>query len=161
VIPAYNDLAAVIACAKSLHKAASDKANLHIYIQDDASPAVDLTILNSFEGWSVERNPANLGFPSNCNAGARRGTSDIIVFCNQDVLAHPQLSDGWDSPLRHTFNTFSLCAIIGARLLFPNLSIQSAGGFFDADCQPYHRCLGYENPFAEEVSGVMLSLIHI
>lgn len=126
---------------------------MRILIQDDCSPNVDLTLLNGTSGtWEVERNPVNLGFPGNCNAGAARGTAPIIIFCNQDILAVKGMSDGWDAIISMAFKVHPEVGIIGPRLLFKNLAIQSAGGLFDRDCQPYHRCLGYVNPFTAEVS---------
>lgn len=102
--------------------------------------------------WHVARNERNLGFPGNCNVGAKHGSAPIIAFCNQDVLAVPGFSAGWDSALDAAFQAFPEMGILGPRLLFPNMSVQSVGGEFDKDCQPYHRCLGYSNPFAPEIS---------
>lgn len=152
IIPAYNHLDDVIRCVYSLggHMAAGD--NNELIIQDDASPLVDFTGLIPFA--SLERNAVNLGFAGNSNAGAARAKGDIFCFINQDIVATPEWSQGWDNALRAAFADPQV-GIVGARLLFPDGSIQSAGGVLDAGCAPVHRCLGYSNPNHAEVATPM------
>lgn len=129
-------------CLNSLQASATPP--IEFVIQDDCSPSVDLRSVIPPYAASVVRNERNLGFAGNSNAGAARATGEILLFCNQDVVAHNPLSMGWDKALIAAFENPEV-GIVGARLLFPNNTIQSAGGIYDAHLQPAHRCLGYSN----------------
>lgn len=94
---------------------------------------------------------ANGGFAVNCNAGAVRATGDVLFFVNQDVYAVQEWSQSWDAAILEPFNDPKV-GIVGARLLTPIGTIQSAGGVFDTAAQPVHRCLGYSNPHHPEVA---------
>ncbi len=153
IIPAYNDLAATLNCLNSLQATTSSDGHQWL-VQDDASPAMNFMACVPSSIASVARNIENQGFPGNCNAGASRAQEEILLFVNQDVFAVPHLNVGWDTALLMAFDDPQV-GIVGARLLFPDGSIQSAGGFFDAKCQPFHRCIGYSNPDYAEVNTPM------
>lgn len=143
IIPAFDNLPAVLTCLNSLRALAADPANIEWLVQDDASPNVLLPALIPPEVASVERNESNLGFAPNCNRAAKRATGDVLFFVNQDVYGVPQVSRGWDAALRAAFEGDPQIGVVGARLLFPNGTVQSAGGGIDGACQPYHPCLGW------------------
>ena len=145
IIPAYNNLPGVLTALNSLRALASDNSQIEYLVQDDASPDVEYAALIPHEIASVQRNPSNVGFAQNCNLAAGRATGDILLFVNQDVYGVPEHSQGWDVPLRACFEDEDhlRVGIVGARLLFPDGRVQSAGGQFDAACQPYHPCLGW------------------
>ena len=149
IIPAYNDGVGVMTALNSLQVTAT--APQQYLVQDDASPQLICSAVVPPAVASVERNERNLGFPGNCNAGARRAKGDILLFLNQDVYAVPDLSTGWDQALIEAFSDPDI-GIVGPRLLFPDGRIQSAGGLYDAKCQPYHRCIGYTDHDHHEVS---------
>lgn len=144
IIPAYNDAVDVLHCLNSLQATAADNATIQYIIQDDCSPDIDLRKIVPPYAAAVARNERNVGFSANCNQGAKRASGDILVFCNQDIEAN-QHSRGWDHELRLPFMADPNVAIVGARLLFPDGRIQSAGGLLDSHLQPFHRCLGYSN----------------
>lgn len=149
VIPAFNCLPELMTCLNSL--GLLSVTNPRMYAQDDCSPNVNLPAALHPAQVSVERNPVNLGFAGNVNAGAARTTEDIIFVVNQDVYGVPEWSSGWDTALLAAFEDSSV-GIVAPRLLFPNGTIQSCGGVFDAAYQPVHRCLGYSNPHHPEVA---------
>lgn len=151
IIPAYDDLASTLACLNSL-RAMQATADASYYVQDDASPHVNLFALIPACAASVVRNEVNLGFAGNANAGAARAEGDVLFFVNQDINAAWGWSNGWDAALLTAFLTNETAGIIGARLLFPNGAVQNAGGVFDALCQPVHRYLGFGNPHDPRVS---------
>ena len=123
---------------------------MEIIVQDDASPDFDLTeLIQPPEPAKIERNPANLGFAGNCNAGARRAQGDVLLFLNQDTRAR----EGWFDPLMAMFDD-PLVGIVGPKLLARVLvvekgqtieieTLQSCGGLYDAGRGPYHRYLGW------------------
>lgn len=148
IIPAYNHVADVLTALNSLRALrACDDTVFHV--QDDASPDANFPALIPPEVASVARNARNVGFAANCNAGAAQvldeRAADVLLFCNQDVFAVPEWSQGWDTALLNAFADPTV-GIVGARLLFPDGSVQNAGGVFDQFAQPVHRCLGWSNP---------------
>jgi GT2 family glycosyltransferase len=177
IIPFYNDLPALLTCLNSLHALQSHSLpqdslspsllvgegfrvrGNEFLVQDDASPAVDIRPLIAPNLASIERNPHNLGFAANCNTAAKRASGDqrkslrddILMFVNQDVYGVHNLSENWDSAILRAFEDETV-GIAGARLLFPDGRVQSAGGLFDARGTPYHRCFLWRNRDYHEIS---------
>lgn len=147
IVPAYNDLAGVMTCLNSL-QSFQETERVDYLVQDDCSTAyhAGACIPNA----RVAINAENVGFAANCNAGAARATGDVLMFVNQDVYGVNGWSNGWDGALLRAFADPDV-GIVGARLLFPSGAIQSAGGGFDARCQPYHPHLNCSNPHYWEV----------
>lgn len=148
IIPAYNCLADVLRCKMSLerYRFNTDRDVTEVLIQDDASPDYDGPELF---GICCQRNPVNLGFPGNCNAGARRAYGNILLFLNQDCLA---LTPNFDRVICDFFDGDPEVGIVGPTLLFPDGRVQSVGGRFDLKCQPYHEFLGASNLDWEPIS---------
>lgn len=147
VIPAFNHLADIMHALNSLR--ALSHTVLAFHVQDDCSPEVHLPLCIPREVASTSRNERNLGFAANANLGAWEAIAqyqpDVLFFVNQDVYGVSEWSAGWDAALLSAFSDSSV-GVAGARLLFPNGSIQNAGGEFDQLAQPVHRCLGWTNP---------------
>ena len=139
IIPAYNDLEAVLRCMQSVIQTTSPHRT-EVLIQDDASPNV---IMPPLLGNMCQRNEHNLGFPANCNAGAARARGDVIMLLNHDVWITQR---GWDERLLDFFELTPKAAVAKPTLLFPDGRVQSVGGEFDAACHPFHVALGAQNP---------------
>ena len=150
IIPAYNDVEGVLTALNSLRALNMGGYPVEYIVQDDASPERDLTNLIPPEIASTQRNENNLGFGGNCNAGAARANGDVLFFVNQDVYGVREWSDYWANMLIGGFDEAQV-GIVGSRLLFPNASIQNAGGLIDALGQPFHRNLGWSNPHHPDV----------
>lgn len=149
IIPAYNNLPGVLTALNSLQ--AMQAQPCEYIVQDDASPEIFFPAVIPPQSASAARNAVNLGFGGNCNAGASRAHGDILLFINQDVYAVHGWSEAWDAAIRSAFADANV-GIVGARLLFPDARVQSAGGLFDIRLQPYHRYLGWSNPHVPEVA---------
>lgn len=149
IIPAYEHLAEILKCINTL--ALTMTGDCELIVQDDCSPSVNLCDSLLPTGAQVARNAVNVGFAANANAGARRANGDLLFFVNQDTYATLERSKGWDAALIKAFDNPEI-GIVGARLLFPDNRIQSAGGLFDGRFAPFHRCLGYSDPDYHEVS---------
>lgn len=151
IIPLYNGLAQALRALNTLQGAAYAP---HEYIvQDDCGQyGADIRLCFHPAQASIDVNAHNLGFAGNCNAGAARASGDVLLFLNQDVFGVIPHSHHWDAAIMKPFAFDETVGIVGARLLFPDNSIQSAGGEFDIIGTPYHRCLGYSDPNYHEVS---------
>lgn len=155
IIPAFNHLEDTLVCLNSVQALAQDATPAQYIVSDDCSPDVFYPNMISPRVAQVCRNSVNLGFGTNCNAAAKHAAGDIILFLNQDIQAVVPLSIGWDTALQAAFMYDPQIAIVGARLLFPDGKLQSAGGEFDAKCAPVHRCLGWSNLTHPEISTPM------
>jgi len=134
---------------------------LEILVQDDCSPDFNIYDVIGMEPASAQRNECNLGFAGNCNAGAARSSGDVLLFLNQDTVAH----DGWFEPLMSMFND-PIVGIAGPKLTQPSVKytaktdvlfrkvsvsrsdelgsvIQSCGGLYGGNRGPFHRWLGW------------------
>lgn len=139
VIPAYNNLEAVLRCMQSVAQTTNPQRT-EFLVQDDCSPNI---VMPPLLGGICQRNEQNLGFPGNCNAGAARARGDVILLLNHDVWVTQR---GWDMRLLDFFDLTPEAAVAGPTLLFPNGNVQSVGGEFDAAGQPYHTALNAVNP---------------
>lgn len=140
VIPAYQNAVEVLTCLNSLR--AYSGRPFQCLVQDDCSPSVNFMAVVPPEVADVERNPVNLGFAGNCNAGAARAKLPFIAFVNQDVFAVEGYSNDWYTAIVRAFDDPQV-GIVGPRLLFPDGAVQSVGGMIDGARQPVHRCLGW------------------
>jgi GT2 family glycosyltransferase len=69
-------------------------------------------------------NSRNLGFAAGNNIGLRAATGDLLVLLNDDTETHA----GFLSALEHAFEDPAV-GIAGAKLLYPDGTIQHAGGY--------------------------------
>lgn len=159
IVVAHNHLEEVTECLATLQFMACREPEypIEFIVADDASDKVFLPKHISPCAAMVVRRPDNGGFACNANTGAKYAKGDILFFCNQDVFAVHDDADGlpfsqdWNVPLVRAFDDPTV-GIVGAKLITPDGNIQSAGGLYDAHCQPFHRCLGYSNHTFAEVN---------
>ena len=111
-------------------------------MQDDATPDVDLRKIIGFPPFKIERNDANMGFIRNVNQAAKRAKGDYLCLLNQDCK--PIVTD-WLDRMLVLATTIPNVGIVGPKLLFPDGSIQSCGGIFDGNKNPWHRYLGWKD----------------
>jgi GT2 family glycosyltransferase len=81
----------------------------------------------------------NLGFARACNEGAAAAHGDLLVFLNNDVEPMP----GWLEALRRQVEAAPEAAAVGAKLLYPNGTVQHAGVVFGQDGYPHHLYAGF------------------
>lgn len=74
------------------------------------------------------RNERNLGFAAGNNVGLRAATGDVLVLLNQDTMVQP----GWLGAVVDTLDDPEV-GIAGCKALYPDGTIQHAGGFVYGD----------------------------
>ena len=124
VIPVFNNFTYTYDCLKSITTALPERS-FEIVIVDDCSD--DETLFGSlvFTGAvRIMRNTGNQGFVRSCNAGAAAAKGRYLLFLNNDTLMKP----GWLDELVETFEQVPNVGIVGSRLLYPDGSLQEAGG---------------------------------
>jgi GT2 family glycosyltransferase len=76
----------------------------------------------------------NAGFAQACNDGAAMAHGDYLVFLNNDTIPQP----GWLDALVRYADVHPQAAIVGAKLVYPNNTIQHAGVVICQDRYPRH-----------------------
>ena len=125
IIPSYNDHPILERCLTSLARLREAYSSVRIIIADDASPSPEHhAFLDRVEGDGVMviRNRANLGFAGNVNSALAFTGEEDVVLLNSDVEAE----GFWLEALQYAAYA-SNSGIVGAKLLYPNRTLQHAG----------------------------------
>ena len=100
-------------------------ARREVLVVDNASPDDTAQIVeNQFPEISLIRTPSNLGVAGGNNVGLRAAQGDILVLINADVEVTPN----WMEQLVRAMLSDPGIGIAGAKLLYPDSTIQFAGG---------------------------------
>ncbi|MCU0242441.1 MAG: glycosyltransferase family 2 protein [Vicinamibacteria bacterium] len=133
IIPVFNQLAYTERCLLALTPALPQAIPVEILIVDDAS--TDETPAR-LRGWTerlgnlrVLRNESNQGFIVSCNRGAEAASGTALVFLNNDTEPQP----GFLPPLIHTLYGSEMVGAVGGKLLYPDGTLQEAGGVIYRD----------------------------
>jgi GT2 family glycosyltransferase len=125
VIVLYGKRAVTERGLDSLERALGDKLGVEIelVLVDNASPDDTGELLDAWETRAtVVRNETNLNFAGGCNVGARAAGGEMLVFLNNDM----EFTPGAIEAVAETAAEEGVGAA-GARLLFPDGTIQHAG----------------------------------
>ncbi|HEV2740932.1 MAG TPA: glycosyltransferase [Candidatus Elarobacter sp.] len=153
IIPVYDDTAMTLECLRSLAADNPSTVQVEYVVVDDASPAADVARqLSSVPGITFLRNAENLGFLRTCNRAALLSTADYVMFLNNDTLVRP----GWLDELVRTAEQDPHVGVVGAKLIYPDGSLQEAGGLIwrDASGWNYGRGGRPDDPSYEYVRDV-------
>jgi GT2 family glycosyltransferase len=111
-----------------------------LVVVDDASPDGTPELLagygNAIRSLRLEE---NVGFARACNEGAALADGELLVFLNNDVEPMP----GWLAALRRHAEERPEATVVGAKLLYPNGTVQHAGVVFGQDGYPHHLYAGF------------------
>lgn len=100
----------------------------------DGSPA---HLARLFPQAIILANSENGGYAKACNAGARAGDGDQLIFLNSDILALP----GWDRPLIDCLESDERIAAVGPKLVTQDGHL-AAGGVSGTNANPVLRHFG-------------------
>ncbi len=152
IIPVYNDTVMTLDCLRSLADAQPANLQVEYVVVDDASTQDVARQLAAVPGVTFLRNGENLGFLRTCNRAALLSTADYVVFLNNDTLVRP----GWLEELVRTAEADPRTGVVGAKLVYPDGSLQEAGGLVwrDATGWNYGRGGRADDPAYEYVRDV-------
>jgi GT2 family glycosyltransferase len=133
IIPVFNQAVLTRRCLDGvLDKTRSDN---EIIVVDDGSSDLTSRLLDSYgDRLLVVHRPSQSGYATACNMGAARANSEHLVFLNNDTV----VTDGWLDQLIDHATRHPGAAIVGAKLLFGDHSIQHAGVVIAQNRMPYH-----------------------
>lgn len=123
VIPVHNKFHVTYHCLASLLVAAN-QATFEVILVDDGSSDSTLTVPKIIAGIQYVRNDESLGFIRSCNKGGGSANGEYIVMLNNDT----EVTTGWLDELICAFEHFDNVGMAGAKLLYPDGTLQEAGG---------------------------------
>jgi GT2 family glycosyltransferase len=133
VVPCHDGIAYTRACLSSLRETLTPETAAEVIVVDDCSSDSTrewVEALASEDGrFKLLSNPANLGFLRSSNRGAAEATGDILIFLNNDTIMLP----AWLEPLLRVLREQPETGVVGGRLLYPDGTLQEAGGLVFAD----------------------------
>jgi GT2 family glycosyltransferase len=139
VIPVHNQAALTRQCLEALLGEPST-VSCEMIVVDDASTDTTAELLSGYtDGVRVVSRRENGGFAAACNDGAAAAGGEYLVFLNNDTIP----TAGWlDTLVAHAEGNGEAAAV-GAKLLFPNETVQHAGVVICQDRLPRHLYVGF------------------
>jgi GT2 family glycosyltransferase len=111
-----------------------------VIVVDDASTDSTSGLLRKYgEAIRVVSRETNGGFATACNDGAAGAGGDELVFLNNDTVPKA----GWLDRLTSYADEHDDVAVVGAKLLFPNETVQHAGVVICQDGLARHLYVGF------------------
>ncbi len=141
IIPVFNNLSYTRACLESIFVNTSTHGN-EIIIVNNGSTDGTAEYLADLENRSIIKcinNQENLGFARACNQGARAARGDYLLFLNNDT----KVTRGWLDELLQCVDKDLQRAAVGAKLLYPDNSVQHAGVVFTDEKNVCHLYKGF------------------
>jgi GT2 family glycosyltransferase/glycosyltransferase involved in cell wall biosynthesis len=123
VIPVYGQFAYTYQCLRSILQALPAHP-FEVIVVDDASPDETVFLSTVVSGVQYIRAERNGGFIASCNAGAAAARGRYLLFLNNDT----EVKDRWLDALRDTFDDEPDAGLVGSKLMFPDGTVQEAGG---------------------------------
>jgi GT2 family glycosyltransferase len=116
------------------------RATFEIVVVDDASGDETGALLAEYADPVVAvRREAQGGFAVACNDGAAAARGELLVFLNNDTEPHR----GWLDALVEHADAHPEAVVVGAKLLFPDGTVQHAGVAICQDGRPRHIYAGF------------------
>lgn len=128
IIPIYGKCDYTLRCLMSI-AAQLPRASFEVIVVDDCSPDRSAEVLQQVRGVRLLLNEKNQGFIRSCNIGAKAATGEYLYFLNNDT----EVIHGWLDELLNTFHLFSNVGFVGSKLIYPDGSLQEAGGIIWKD----------------------------
>jgi len=137
IIPVYNQFDYTARCLLSL----ADHLTLipfEIVVVDDGSCDQTQEVLSKVSWLRYYRNSNNVGFVGSCNKGVELAKGDVLLFLNNDTLVLP----GWMDSLWSVLSSRNDAGSVGSMLIYPDYSLQDAGGLVFSDGTAANRGKG-------------------
>ena len=120
---------------------AYNKASFEVIVVDDGSSDQTQQLEDIVSGIKVIHNPEPKRFIT-CNIGVKAARGEYIVLLNNDT----EVTKGWIDELLSGFNQFSNVGAVGSKLLYPDGTLQAAGGIVWGSGNPWNYGTG-QNPW--------------
>lgn len=128
IVPTYGQVPMTRRCLASM-AVHPPEAGVEVIVIDDSSGDKRLSRLSRIPGLRLLSTPRNLGFIGACNHAAGSARGEFLLFLNNDT----QVRAGWLDSLRELLLARPDAGAAGSKLLFPDGTLQEAGGVIWAD----------------------------
>jgi GT2 family glycosyltransferase len=139
VIPVRGKSALTEQCLNGLHAELGDRGDVEVVVVDDGSLDDTRSLLDRIDWIRVLCHRDAKGFACSCNEGAAAGSGEYIIFLNNDTLGR----SGWFENLVTYAADNPATGAVGAKLVYPNETIQHAGIVICSDLLPRHVYRGF------------------
>jgi GT2 family glycosyltransferase/radical SAM superfamily enzyme YgiQ (UPF0313 family)/SAM-dependent methyltransferase len=136
IIPTWNNLELTQNCLESIWEH-TPSGLYELILVDNGSEDGSRQFLDDLAAAGRVRliaNKTNLGYAKACNLGARAARGEFLVMLNNDTLVTP----GWLEALLEGLGGDDRVAAVGAKLLYPDDSVQHAGVAINQGGKVYH-----------------------
>ena len=123
IIPMHNQLEYTLKCLRSLADCGQE-TSFEVIVIDDKSDLAEFRALSRVVNLRVLRNFENQGFLRSCNRAARYARGQYVVLLNNDT----EVTGDWLDALMRVFETRPDAGLVGSKLIYPDGSLQEAGG---------------------------------
>ncbi|WP_321491625.1 glycosyltransferase [uncultured Desulfobacter sp.] len=134
VIPVYNKVDYSYRCLKSIIEKSNTQIPYEVIVVDNGSSDNTADLLRNTKGLTPIINEENKGFVGACNMGADKARGRYILFLNNDT----QVTEGWLDSLIKPFEEDKNVGITGAKLLYPDGTLQEAGNIIWQDASGWN-----------------------
>lgn len=139
VIPLFNSVLFTGICVRALAAVAERWDEVEVLLVDNGSTDGTVALLAALPPpFRALTSTHNEGFARACNRGAAAARGAHVLFLNNDTVPQP----GWLTALLAAAERDPAPAVVGARLLFPDDTVQHAGIGFNARDEPVHLAYG-------------------
>lgn len=129
IVTSWNNIGHTLRCLASIG-ASCPKVPYEVIVVDDASTDADvLPQLRSVGGIRLIALSENVGYLRATNEGWRHARGNYIALLNNDIQVIP----GWLDALTARIESAGSVGVVGARLVYPNGSLQEAGAIIWSD----------------------------
>ena len=128
IVPVYNQFDYTYHCLEAILKHCKN-VSYEVILADDNSNDQTEKINEYAENVRIIRNKENLGFLRNCNSASKYASGKYIVFLNNDT----QVQERWLESMLELIESDVTIGMVGSRLVYPDGSLQEAGGIIWAD----------------------------
>ncbi|MBW1991229.1 MAG: glycosyltransferase, partial [Deltaproteobacteria bacterium] len=141
IIPTFNNLELTQNCLESIRQH-TPRELYELMVVDNGSTDGTRLLLERLAAMGEIKtifHDANLGFARASNQGARAARGNYLVFLNNDTLVTP----GWLEELLRIAEQDPEVAAVGAKLLYPDDTVQHAGVVVSSQRLVYHIYRGF------------------
>ena len=148
IIPAYNNWAFTRNCLISIYQFTQD-VPYEVIVGDNVSTDETVDIEKYFSNITYLRNKENMGYILNINNAASHARGEFVLTLNNDTT----VTANWLSSMVDIFRKDPRAGLVGSKLVYPDGSLQEAGGIIWKDASAWNYGKGAE-PQAPEYNYV-------
>ena len=133
IVPTYGQVRLTLMCLASIADHAP-ALPIEVIVVDDAWNGAEAHCLEQVPGIRLIRNETNLGYLHSCNKAAAVAKGRYLLFLNNDT----EVSESWLEPMVSLFRQRPGTGAVGAKLVYPDGSLQEAGGIIWQDASGWN-----------------------